>query len=202
METSDYIAIISIIVTVLISVIGSIRKIITSTKKFELTEHYTKELLDWYERTICTIKKIKVVDNKTEKKLFLAELSALIDVGRFYYPNIIRGDSFGEEKPDAFKGYRHIALDFLVWIFDLLEKNDCSKVTEQVELYEREFTSVIFNRLNPRERNNKYSKYTDITLPEEMASEEYFENWRYDTKSSSIIRVSNKSKPNSLHNSR
>ncbi len=45
MQTSDYIAIISILVTVLISMIGSIYKIITNTNRFEIAEHYTKELI-------------------------------------------------------------------------------------------------------------------------------------------------------------
>ena len=42
------IAIIGIVVTVLISIIGGIYTIVTSTKKYELTENYRKELLQWY----------------------------------------------------------------------------------------------------------------------------------------------------------
>ena len=178
MQTSDYIAIISIVVTVLISMIGSIYKIITNTNRFEIAEHYTKELIDWYSKTILIIKKLKVVENGKEKENLLAELSALIDIGRFYYPNVIN-DNYGYRKPEAFRGYRHKALEFLVAIYDLFDNNDYYAVSDKVEFYERRFTSIIFIRINPRERNNKYSKYMDDILPNNMTIQQYYESWRY-----------------------
>ncbi len=188
MQTSDYIAIISIVVTVLISMIGSIYKIITNTNRFEIAEHYTKELIDWYSKIILIIKSLKISEKGKEKDNLLAELSALIDVGRFYYPNVIN-DNYGEEKPEAFIGYRHMALEYLVWIYDLFNGNDYSEVDYYIEFCERNFTSIIFNRINPRERNERYSKYKPLKLPEKMTIKEFYENWRYDPKTQQFYKV-------------
>ena len=48
MNTSDYIAIVSIAVTTIISIVGGIYAVASNTKKFELAEAYKKEILDWY----------------------------------------------------------------------------------------------------------------------------------------------------------
>ena len=51
--TSDQIiSAIGILVTIVIATIGGIYAIITNTKKYELTENYRKELLDWYSVTV------------------------------------------------------------------------------------------------------------------------------------------------------
>ncbi len=102
----------------------------------------------------------------------------MIDIGRFYYPNVIK-NNFGEYKPEAFRGYRHKALEFLVAIYALLDKNDYCVVGDEVEFYERRFTSIVFVRINPRERNNKYSKYVDEILPNDMTIQQYYQTWRY-----------------------
>lgn len=189
MNISEYLTLLSIIIPVVISVIGAIYKISTDTKKFELSEYYTKELLDWYEKTIFSIKKIKLANTDENKNVYLAELSSLIDVGRFYFPNIIKNDGYGEDKPEAFKGHRHISLEFLVWIYDLLNYNDYNDVKQYVDFYERQFTSIIFSRLKPHNRNKHYSKYTNITLSENTSARDFFDKWHYDTYSETFKKV-------------
>lgn len=44
MNTSDYIAIVSIAVTTIIAIVGGIYAVASNTKKFELAEAYKKEI--------------------------------------------------------------------------------------------------------------------------------------------------------------
>jgi hypothetical protein len=53
-----------------------------------------------------------------------AELSALIDIGRFLLPNREKGTGFGDHKLPVNQGFRHKALDPLVEIYRSIK--DCS----------------------------------------------------------------------------
>ena len=67
MNTSDYIAIVSIAVTTIIAIVGGIYAVASNTKKFELAEAYKKEILDWYSDTINVM--ISILSKvKNEKK--------------------------------------------------------------------------------------------------------------------------------------
>ena len=68
LSTDSIIAIIGIVVTVLIPVIGGIYKIVTSTKKYELTENYRKELLVYFYNTA-----LKSVDDSNVSVLWKQE---------------------------------------------------------------------------------------------------------------------------------
>lgn len=111
LSTDSIIAIIGIVVTVLIPVIGGIYKIVTSTKKYELTENYRKELLQWYTSVVEIM--IRIIHSMESQEFFsdefqpqktemLSRLSALTEIGRFYFPNVIKGDYFGHDKPSAY----------------------------------------------------------------------------------------------------
>lgn len=65
MNTSDYIAIVSIAVTTIIAIVGGIYAVASNTKKFELAEAYKKEILDWYSDTINVM--ISILSNKALK---------------------------------------------------------------------------------------------------------------------------------------
>lgn len=117
LSTDSIIAIIGIVVTVLIPVIGGIYKIVTSTKKYELTENYRKELLQWYTSVVEIM--IRIIHSMESQEFFsdefqpqktemLSRLSALTEIGRFYFPNVIKEDYFGHDKPSAYQGYRDI----------------------------------------------------------------------------------------------
>ena len=127
LSTDSIIAIIGIVVTVLIPVIGGIYKIVTSTKKYELTENYRKELLQWYTSVVEIM--IRIIHSMESQEFFsdefqpqktemLSRLSALTEIGRFYFPNVIKGDYFGHDKPSAYQGYRDICLEFLVYFYN------------------------------------------------------------------------------------
>lgn len=70
MNTSDYIAIVSIAVTTIISIVGGIYAVASNTKKFELAEAYKKEILDWYSDTINVM--ISILSKvKNEKRIIM-----------------------------------------------------------------------------------------------------------------------------------
>ena len=131
--TESIIAILGIVVTIFIAAVGGIYAIVTNTKKYELTENYRKELLQWYSSVVNLMSKI-IHYSECEKFYspefaeqriaMLSELSALTEVGRFYFPNVIKGDNFGIEKPSAYQGYRHINLEFLLHFYRIAS-NDC-----------------------------------------------------------------------------
>ena len=132
LSTDSIIAIIGIVVTVLIPVIGGIYKIVTSTKKYELTENYRKELLQWYTSVVEIM--IRIIHSMESQEFFsdefqpqktemLSRLSALTEIGRFYFPNVIKGDYFGHDKPSAYQGYRDICLEFLVYFYNTALKS-------------------------------------------------------------------------------
>lgn len=178
------IAILGIVVTILIAAIGGIYAIITNTKKYELTENYRKELLQWYSTVVDLM--IKIIHysecgkfNSSEFKLqrtaMLSQLSALTEVGRFYFPNVLKGDTFGSEKPSAYQGYRHINLEFMLHFYHVASSKN-SNIALLWRL-ERSFTSVIFDMIEPRKRNRDYAKYLAITVPKGKAIEDFiYEN--------------------------
>lgn len=177
------IAILSIVVTIIISVIRGIHKILTDTKKYELTESFRKELLDWYASVtnlmIGIIHYIKedrffkpdFIDKKTE---MLSRLSALAEVGRFYFPNVER--EIGKSKPSAYQGLRHVNIEFIIQFYN---NSNYQKTADIGFLYqmERNFTSVIFDIVDPRKRNQEYAKYLAMTIPEGQSIEDFiYEN--------------------------
>lgn len=173
MEISDLLTIVSIIVTIIIAIIGGIYGIITNTKRFELSERYKNELLSWYGKVVFIISKLQGECSGKERNDTLQELSALIEVGRFFFPNINKKDKFGKEKPLAYQGYRHVALDFLILIYQMGDDKNISKCREKIEYMERNFTSIVFEIISTNKRIKSIKQYTKITMPREMSIEDF-----------------------------
>ncbi|MBD5470135.1 MAG: hypothetical protein HDR19_03190 [Lachnospiraceae bacterium] len=169
MSMSDLIAVISLVVTIIIAIIGGLYAIINNTKKFELSEQYKNELLTWYGKVIFTISKLQGECTGKERTDTLQELSALIEIGRFYFPNIDKKDGFGKEKPCAYQGYRHVALDFLILIYEMGSEEKIKKCREKIEYMERHFTSIIFKIVSPNKRIKNIKQYTKIVMPDAIS---------------------------------
>lgn len=176
MKISDLLALISILVTIIIAAIGGIYAIITNTKRFELAEQYKNELLSWYGKVVFVICKLQGECSGKERNNTLQELSALIEIGRFYFPNINKKDDFGKEKPLAYQGYRHVALDFLVLIYQMGDDTNISKCREKIEYMERHFTSIVFEIVSPNKRIKSIKQYTKIIMPREMSIEDFMDS--------------------------
>jgi hypothetical protein len=103
----------------------------------------------------------KALDTLSESEVALItrcrfRLSALIDQGRFLLPNE-RESEYGAQKPAAFQGFRHPALDALVAAERILDGNvnlfsfpDAKKALIGLR---REFVSIVQAILDPRSMN-------------------------------------------------
>ncbi len=151
---------------------------ITNTKKYELTEQYRNNLLRWHEETTSILIQLKLVTefncvNESEKCELLSKLSSQIEVGRFYFPNIDKGDSFGNDKPMAYQGYRHIALEFLVFSYNIFLREDAKEYIGHATELQRHFTSYIYELLSPKKYNKDVCKYTTVTFNKDIILEEF-----------------------------
>lgn len=91
------ISIIGVAAPVVIAIIGGIYAIVTSRTKYELTENYRKELLQWYTSVVEVMAKIihysesgkfSSREFSSQRIDMLSQLSALTEVGRFYFPTL------------------------------------------------------------------------------------------------------------------
>lgn len=140
--------------------------------KYSIENEYTNNLLKWHADVISVLIKLRsdLNSNSTEKKQLLLTLSSLIEQGRFYFPNI-KPDQYGVEKPLAYRGYRNIALDFLVASYNLHNKESNQTLNQQAEYLQRLFTSVVFDVVSPSDRLKLIHKLTDKYFDKNMSIE-------------------------------
>jgi len=133
-------------------------------------------LLSWHNKTveILIVLKLQTQDgNNHDKIAAMAKLSALIEQGRFYFPNVDKGDGFGSDKPSAYAGYRDIALEFLVYSYYTIQRENAHKYIRHLEQLQRLFTSHIFNILEPRKHNSQINKHTRVSMDDGMGLEDF-----------------------------
>lgn len=169
MNLSDYVSIISI----LIAASTLVYSVISNTKKYELTYQYYNDILQWHNMVIEILIYLQLNnvnhDLKMEK---LSKLSSLIEQGRFYFPNIDRGDCFGKDKPSAYQGYRNIVLDSLVYLYQIFFKDDYMKYKEHIKRLQRLFTSLVFDYLEPSKQGKQVHKRTMLRRNNEITLED------------------------------
>jgi hypothetical protein len=154
--------------------------------KYQVENEYTNDLLKWHGDVVSALMKLRVLLNKeqpAESSDDLAHLSALIEQGRFFFPNIDRSDGFGQEKPPAYRGYRNLALDFLVASHNLFKGKVSEIELQQADLLQRHFTSVVFEIVRPKARLESIRSLTDRYFIQEKSFEDFLEH-----QDSSIIK--------------
>ncbi|WOD30057.1 hypothetical protein RYH70_08260 [Alloalcanivorax xenomutans] len=119
---------------------------------------WMREVRSWAEKAIGELSHATyaVMDEECtaqDRHSFARNISALVEVGRFYFPN--QSVDYGRNKPLAYQGLRHAALDPLVAAVRVLNKGTDSEVDVSRVLYElrREFVSLVFNVLGPAHHN-------------------------------------------------
>lgn len=172
MTIGDIIALLTLVLGCITAIIGGVYTIVNNTKKFELAEDYKKELISWYSQVAFVIEKILSTDEKESKVENLGKLSALIDIGRLYFPNIIKDDGWGKDKPLAHQGHRHIALGYLVRIYRIVLYKDVHKHQKEITNLKKKFNSSVFAIISPRERLEKLKIYAKIDVPESTTDDE------------------------------
>lgn len=162
------------LISLLVAFVALIYSIISNTKRYELTYQYYQDVVAWHNEAVNTIMSLK--HQSEDKEVLLAKLSALIETGRFYFPNIDSKDSFGKEKPLAYQGYRNVVLDFLVYEYQLFEKDDSEKFIPHSESLQRLFTSYVFQHLEPKKHKKKVKQNTSIHMKNEFTINEFLNN--------------------------
>lgn len=145
------------------------------SKKSDSHSHiYFNDVLIWHNRVVEVLTSLRLngTDNELKKQM-LSKLSSLIESGRFYFPNIDRKDGFGKQKPIAYQGYRNVILDFLVYEYQLFEKDDYAKYLKHAESLQRLFTSYVFQYLEPSKQKKKIHKNTNIKVHTEFTINEF-----------------------------
>lgn len=144
--------------------------------KFNITNEYITCLLSWHERVVEVLMRFRHLgrDKQSEAhKADLAALSALIEQGRFFFPNVDKGDSFGADKPPAYANYRNLALDFLVASYNLSSDKSAPEEHEQLELLQRHFTSIVFELVRPKDRLDSIRVLTDRFFIKEESFDDF-----------------------------
>ena len=130
--------------------------------KFMLMNEYTKQIMEWYSETIEILLLLKMkTKSKSDISDLLVKLSACIERGRFFFPNIDRHDGYGADKPVAFRGYRNLTLDFLVASYNLYSQPNRSENIEHAGHLHRYFTSIIYEVIRPTENLEQIKAITD-----------------------------------------
>lgn len=87
-------------------------------------------------------------------------MSSLIDRGRFFLPNIHR-DEYGTDKPYAYRGFRHSALDPLAAAEHVLSIGETGRFADRrhaLVAMKREFVSSIQRILDPEHYNQQVAR--------------------------------------------
>ena len=93
-----------------------------------------------------------------------AQLSALIDRGRLFFPNRADGD-YGADKEAGFQGRRHPALDVLVEAYAQIDTSGAPpgpdrEVGDKLTVCRRKFMAEVFKAVDPVRRGEKMKELT------------------------------------------
>jgi hypothetical protein len=142
--------------------------------KYQIVTEYSNQLLAWHGRVVEVLTELRVnpkAIGEGRKPQLLQLLFALIEQGRFYFPNIKHNDH-GAEKPPAYRGYRNLALDFLVASYNLHHKPYTERTLKQAEHLQRLFTSIVFEVVRPSERLKEIKTITDRYFCKDLSVED------------------------------
>lgn len=111
----------------------------------------------WAESVCLTISEARHIVGKSsefaiQRLSIMARLSALIDTGRWYFPNT-EADTIGLHKEPAYRGQRQPVLEYVVAAYYALEQDwPDDEVREELLSCQRYFVSDIQLALDPRRR--------------------------------------------------
>lgn len=149
--------------------------------KYQVENEYTNNLLKWHGEVVTILIKLRLMHAQGQAITpndDLARLSAFIEQGRFFFPNIDRFD-YGQDKPPAYRGYRNVALDFLVASYNLFNGKISKTELQDAEILQRLFTSVVFEIVRPKNRLEVIRSLTDTLFVQEKCFEDFMKHKDY-----------------------
>lgn len=136
----------------------------------EWTGQYFEGVREWSEEVVASISTLihlpDVTDNATRSALWFqsrANLSALCDRGRWFFPNKFEKE-YGTQKEPAYRGVRRRILDFVLAAYDAVPKcpsSDDRGPYAALLKAQRSFVSEVQTVLNPRHREEQVSAVVD-----------------------------------------
>ena len=132
------------------------------------TNQYFSDVRNWADQVTESISRLihltSIEDDSHRQQTWgelRANLSALIDRGRWFFPNEFEQE-YGHEKPPAYRGYRQRILDHLVDAYNVYNElpeyniqsrhNDATSDVQRLIRDQRWFVSDVQKHLNPRDR--------------------------------------------------
>jgi hypothetical protein len=147
--------------------------------RYNISNEYIRELLDWHNRVLDVLMRFRHLRRAKDSPDFqqdLACLSSLIEQGRFYFPNLVQ-NSYGSSKPAAYRGYRNLALDFLVEFYDIVNRSNHDKSDHDLlGALQRHLTSIVFQIVRPKDRLNTIKQLTDQYFIKDHNANDVIEN--------------------------
>ena len=121
-NTIDFLSALGSVLSAIVAIVAFAYSYFQSNfKKYEVKRDYRNAIFTWFAATTRLLLELRflLMNNPEEfdkrKPVLMADLSAHIEMGRLYFPNIDKGDGYGADKPRAFRGYRNLTLDFVVY---------------------------------------------------------------------------------------
>ena len=157
-QVSDWVALGSAAVSVialLINLVITSRQTRVSVETFKFNND--TQLMNWANRVVVAMAEAYHLNAKTDLNALATNLSALIDEGRWYFPNVGKKET-DHEKPGAYRGTRQAVLDAVVGVYDAVVAMAGANEQTQQELMarihaaRRHFVSEVQHAVDPRRR--------------------------------------------------
>ena len=157
-QMSDWVAVISAGISVLalaLNIVITSRQTRVSVETFKFNND--TQLMHWANRVVVAMAQAYHLTAKTDVHALATDLSALIDEGRWYFPNIGKKET-DSDKPGAYRGTRQAVLDHIVAVYDAVvampnaDEPTWQKHMASVREARRHFVSEIQHAVDPRRR--------------------------------------------------
>jgi hypothetical protein len=148
-------------------------------KKYEIARDHRNSITNWFSKTVEILIELRLLlihspdQYKIRKLELLLRLSSQIEVGRMYFPNFDIHDSHGITKPTAYRGYRSIILDFLMYSYRICMNENAIEFQRHLLRLQREFTSSIYEVIEPQEFLNTTKQYSGIDFTRANSYEKF-----------------------------
>jgi hypothetical protein len=157
-EMSDWVAVASAAVSVLALVLNIVitsRQTRVSVETFKFNND--TQLMNWANRVVVAMAEAYHLTAKTDVHPLATNLSALIDEGRWYFPNMGKKET-DHEKPGAYRGMRQAVLDHIVAAYNAVvampraDEQAWQQHMASIHEARRHFVSEIQHAVDPRRR--------------------------------------------------
>lgn len=119
------------------------------------SDEYFREITSWASQVSFAISRathLVNVDDDHSHRDVLSILSACIDMGRWYFPNV-NHDKGGQHKEPAYRGFRQPCLDWIVRAYDIFDRRlNVGDRKAELICCQRNFVSCVQEVLDPRSR--------------------------------------------------